>query len=160
MLTLMRTQSEVSPPPGCNLCSQFEGNVIWQNDFWRVLRVNDPDLPGYYRIATKAHFAELTHLPEDERFCLMQMLCAVEKVLLTLLNPTKINIASLGNKTPHVHWHVVPRFAWDRYYPDTIWSAPRSSRSERSSESELLRSGDSLDMRIARALNALHTMSD
>ena len=29
----------------------------------------------------------------------------------------KMNLASLGNMTPHVHWHVVPRFRDDRHFP-------------------------------------------
>ena len=35
------------------------------------------------------------------------------------MQPDKMNLASLGNMTPHVHWHVVPRFRDDRHYsPD------------------------------------------
>ena len=37
-------------------------------------------------------------------------------------NPDKINLASLGNLTPHVHWHVIPRFYDDDHFPDSIWS--------------------------------------
>jgi len=35
----------------------------------------------------------------------------------------KMNLASLGNQTPHVHWHVVPRFRDDRHFPGPIWAA-------------------------------------
>ena len=31
--------------------------------------------------------------------------------------PDKMNLASLGNMTPHVHWHVIPRFRDDRHFP-------------------------------------------
>jgi diadenosine tetraphosphate (Ap4A) HIT family hydrolase len=30
--------------------------------------------------------------------------------------------------TPHVHWHVVPRFRDDRHFPDPIWAAPKRDR--------------------------------
>ena len=36
----------------------------------------------------------------------------------------KINLASLGNKTPHLHWHVIPRFKLDRHFPNPIWGEP------------------------------------
>jgi diadenosine tetraphosphate (Ap4A) HIT family hydrolase len=36
-----------------------------------------------------------------------------------------MNLASLGNMTPHVHWHVIPRFEDDRHYPGPIWAAPK-----------------------------------
>jgi len=39
--------------------------------------------------------------------------------------PHKVNLASLGNVVPHVHWHVIPRFLDDRHYPDPVWTAPR-----------------------------------
>ena len=26
-----------------------------------------------------------------------------------------------GNKTPHIHWHVIPRFENDRHFPNSHW---------------------------------------
>ena len=36
--------------------------------------------------------------------------------------PDKINLACLGNLTPHIHWHVIPRFYDDNHFPGSIWS--------------------------------------
>jgi diadenosine tetraphosphate (Ap4A) HIT family hydrolase len=44
------------------------------------------------------------------------------------MEPDKMNLASLGNMTPHVHWHVVPRFLDDRHFPGPIWAAPQRDR--------------------------------
>ena len=39
------------------------------------------------------------------------------------------NLASLGNLVPHLHWHVIPRFASDSHYPQPIWGTrQRDSR--------------------------------
>jgi diadenosine tetraphosphate (Ap4A) HIT family hydrolase len=46
---------------------------------------------------------------------------AVEAALRAVLAPHKINVASLGNMVPHVHWHVIPRFADDAHFPNPIW---------------------------------------
>ncbi|HEY0268214.1 MAG TPA: HIT family protein, partial [Methyloradius sp.] len=46
---------------------------------------------------------------------------AVEQVLRDVLQPEKINLASLGNMTPHLHWHVIPRYKEDRNFPNPIW---------------------------------------
>jgi diadenosine tetraphosphate (Ap4A) HIT family hydrolase len=54
----------------------------------------------------------------------MAIVFAVEQVLRELLQPEKINLASLGNQVPHLHWHVIPRFSDDAHFPDPIW-APR-----------------------------------
>jgi diadenosine tetraphosphate (Ap4A) HIT family hydrolase len=47
----------------------------------------------------------------------------VEAALRELLQPQKINLASLGNLTPHLHWHVIPRFVDDPHFPLPIWGA-------------------------------------
>jgi diadenosine tetraphosphate (Ap4A) HIT family hydrolase len=48
---------------------------------------------------------------------------ALEAALRELLRPDKINLASLGNMTPHLHWHVIPRFRDDPHFPNPIWGA-------------------------------------
>jgi diadenosine tetraphosphate (Ap4A) HIT family hydrolase len=39
------------------------------------------------------------------------------------MRPEKINLASLGNVVPHIHWHVIPRFSDDAHFPQPIWAA-------------------------------------
>jgi diadenosine tetraphosphate (Ap4A) HIT family hydrolase len=52
----------------------------------------------------------------------MRVVFAVEAVLRENLQPVKINLATLGNQTPHLHWHVIPRFSDDAHFPNSIWS--------------------------------------
>jgi len=51
----------------------------------------------------------------------MRCVFKVEEVLRKIFNPEKINLASLGNKTPHIHWHVIPRFKEDPHFPNSHW---------------------------------------
>ena len=53
----------------------------------------------------------------------MHVVFTVEQVLYELIKPDKINLASLGNQTPHLHWHVIPRFNDDAHFPDPVWAA-------------------------------------
>ena len=46
------------------------------------------------------------------------------------LTPAKINVASLGNMVPHVHWHVIARFAWDSHFPAPVWAAAQRKTDE------------------------------
>lgn len=108
----------------CELCDTPGGDVLWQDDLCRVVAVDMPDYPGFCRVILNRHMAEMTDLSDAERQRLMHVVFMVEAVLHRLMCPDKINLASLGNVVPHVHWHVIPRFADDAHFPQPIWAAP------------------------------------
>jgi diadenosine tetraphosphate (Ap4A) HIT family hydrolase len=106
----------------CPLCDAPGGDVLWQDDFCRVVYVTDtPDYPGFCRVILKRHVKEMTDLTPDERNRLMIVVWKTEQAVRDVLNPDKINLASLGNVVPHLHWHVIPRFENDRHFPNPIW---------------------------------------
>jgi diadenosine tetraphosphate (Ap4A) HIT family hydrolase len=115
-------------PSTCEFCSSPGGAVLWQNGLCRVVRVDEPDYPGFCRVILKRHATEMADLGEGERDGLMAVVFAVEAAVRETMQPHKMNLASLGNMTPHVHWHVVPRFEDDRHFPGPIWAAPRRER--------------------------------
>ena len=84
--------------------------------------VNDPDLPGFCRVIWNRHVAEMTDLSYGERDHIMTLVFAVEEAVRHVMNPDKVNIASLGNMVPHIHWHVIPRFKDDAFFPGSAWS--------------------------------------
>ena len=110
----------------CVLCKEElkpeEGQLIWRGDDCRVILVNDPDLPGFCRVIWNRHVAEMTDLSYGEREHLMSLVFAVEKAVRQVMQPDKINIAALGNMVPHIHWHVIPRYKDDAYFPGSVWS--------------------------------------
>jgi len=108
---------------GCVFCNSVGGELLWQNDLCRIVLVDDANYEGFCRVILNNHVKEMTDLSEADRLSFMQITFAVEQVLRDVLQPTKINLASLGNKTPHIHWHVIPRFEHDVHFPETIWSA-------------------------------------
>jgi diadenosine tetraphosphate (Ap4A) HIT family hydrolase len=112
----------VSNAATCELCTHDGGEVIYRNDFLRVVLVDDADYFGFCRVICNAHVAEMTDLPISQRSQLMQTVCKVEQVLREVMQPDKINLASLGNMTPHLHWHVIPRYRHDKHFPLPIWS--------------------------------------
>ncbi len=105
----------------CELCAQDGGLVIFRNDFLRIVLVDDADYPGFCRVICNAHIAEMTDLPIPQRSQLMMTVCKVEQVLREVMRPDKINLASLGNMTPHLHWHVIPRYKNDKHFPQPVW---------------------------------------
>ncbi len=107
----------------CELCTTAGGELVWENTLCRVVSVADPDYPGFCRVILKRHEREMSELPENEQHELMRIVFAVEASVRRVLGPDKINLASLGNMTPHVHWHVIPRWREDRCFPNPIWGA-------------------------------------
>ena len=107
----------------CELCDHDGGELLWRNGSCRVVYVDEPGYRGFCRVIWADHVKEMTDLPEDARARLMQVVFAVEAVLREVLRPHKLNLASLGNITPHLHWHVIPRFPDDPHFPNPIWGA-------------------------------------
>jgi diadenosine tetraphosphate (Ap4A) HIT family hydrolase len=105
----------------CALCEPTSQDVLWQDDFCRVVLLNDADYPAYCRVELLAHVKEMTDLPPADRARTMRVVFGVEAALREIMQPDKINLASLGNKTPHMHWHVIPRFESDKHFPNSHW---------------------------------------
>ncbi|MDE3209001.1 MAG: HIT family protein [Pseudomonadota bacterium] len=109
----------------CELCSGPGGVVLWAHEHLRVVLIDDLDYPGYCRVIWDEHIAEMTDLSVEQGLTIMEVVFGVESALRRLFHPDKVNLASLGNMTPHLHWHVIPRFLGDRHFPQPIWGMPQ-----------------------------------
>ena len=105
--------------------------MLWQDAFCRVVLVEDAAYPGFCRVILARHIREMTDLTPPERTRLMDTVFATEAALREVLAPDKINLASLGNAVPHLHWHVIPRYRDDAHFPRAIWAEPCRSASAR-----------------------------
>lgn len=116
--------------PACELCAGDGGEVLWQHPAFRVVLVDEADYPGFCRVICHAHVKEMTDLAPAERTLLANAVWAVEAAQREVMQPEKVNLATLGNMTPHVHWHVIPRFTDDRHFPSPVWAEPRRAADE------------------------------
>ncbi len=139
---------------GCELCNAEGGVPVARSARWRVVRVVDADFPAYYRLIWNEHVAELSDLSDGDRAACMDTVAAVERVLREQLRPTKVNLASLGNVVPHLHWHVIARFDWDSRFPQPVW-APVQRRTEPPPAARLAAALPELDDAVRAALAAL-----
>jgi diadenosine tetraphosphate (Ap4A) HIT family hydrolase len=110
----------------CIFCDDFlspeKGELIWRGDDCRVILVNEPLLPGFCRVIWNRHVSEMSDLSFGERDVLMSLVFAVEETVRQVMQPSKMNLASFGNHVPHIHWHVIPRYADDAFFPGSAWS--------------------------------------
>jgi diadenosine tetraphosphate (Ap4A) HIT family hydrolase len=110
----------------CELCDSPGGELLWQDDVCRVVRVGGDEaaaFPGFCRVIWRAHARELSDLTAAERHHLLDVVAATEAAVRAVLRPDKINLASLGNVVPHLHWHIIPRWVDDSHFPAPIWAA-------------------------------------
>ena len=106
----------------CRLCREEGGALVWSGADCRIVQVSDTSLPGFCRVIWHHHIAEMSALNHAQRNLLMRVVVGVEEIVASAMKPLKINLASLGNQVPHLHWHIVPRYEDDPYFPDSIWS--------------------------------------
>jgi len=138
----------------CILCATEGGLPILRGSAWRLVRVEDaPGFPAFYRVIWNAHVAEWSDLDAGARSDCLEAVTTVERVLRQRLAPTKINLASLGNVVPHLHWHVVARFDWDSHFPAPLWAAAVRPMDVRRHEA-LVANLPSVDEALRRALAA------
>ena len=109
--------------------------------------MDEPDYPGFVRVILGRHAREMADLTREEREKLMAVVFEVEAAVRETMQADKMNLASLGNQTAHVHWHVVPRFRDDRHFPNPIWAAPQRERGAAHADRERRAAGVSAAIR-------------
>ena len=114
----------------CPLCDTDGGALVWRGEKLRVIRADEAGFPAFYRVVWNAHVAEFTDLDAAGRVHCMDVVAQVEQTLRQHLQPTKINLAALGNMVAHLHWHVIARFDWDSHFPAPVWAAAQRTRDE------------------------------
>ncbi|MDQ7957364.1 MAG: HIT family protein [Rhodocyclaceae bacterium] len=120
------------PVAGCALCESAGGRLLFENASLRVIHAQEAGFPAFYRVVWREHAREFTDLGRAQRMHCVDAVAAVESALRAHLAPTKVNVATLGNAVPHLHWHVIARFDWDSHFPAPVWAgAAREAPADR-----------------------------
>jgi diadenosine tetraphosphate (Ap4A) HIT family hydrolase len=107
--------------PGCELCELAVARVF-ENDKFAVILANEANYPGFARVIWKDHVREVSDLADADRLLLNDAVWQLELAVREVMQPLKVNVASLGNVVPHLHWHVIPRYADDAHFPAPVWA--------------------------------------
>jgi diadenosine tetraphosphate (Ap4A) HIT family hydrolase len=108
---------------GCPLCDAPGGRLVLQAPRWRLVHAGEAGFPAFYRVVWQDHVREFSQLSRADRQECMDAVVAVEAAMLRQLQPVKVNVATLGNAVPHLHWHVIARFDWDSHFPAPVWAS-------------------------------------
>jgi diadenosine tetraphosphate (Ap4A) HIT family hydrolase len=67
------------------------------------------------------HVARVDLLSSDEWRALCDDLFKAQAAVMRTVRADHLNVESLGNVVPHVHWHIVPRYQGDPRWGSPIW---------------------------------------
>lgn len=109
----------------CRACAEeWPRKDHWIADFdlTKAYLHDDQFFPGWTVLVLRRHATELFDLTKDERGRLIEEVSEVATALALAFEPVKLNYELLGNQTPHIHWHVIPRLAGDPAPGDAVWT--------------------------------------
>ena len=78
-------------------------------------------------IFDRRHAARLDQLTADEYGAFARDLFTAQNAVVRSVGPDHVNIESLGNVVPHLHWHIIPRYLGDARWGMPIWTTPLSA---------------------------------
>ena len=89
----------------------------------RVLLANDANYPWLILVPRLPALTELIDLEESAQGQLMGEIAAAARVIKTITECDKLNVAALGNQVPQLHVHVIARRHRDAAWPKPVWGA-------------------------------------
>jgi diadenosine tetraphosphate (Ap4A) HIT family hydrolase len=118
----------VHAAPGCELCGLAAGSVppgaqvVFEHEKYVVILADEANYPGFARVVWRAHVREMSDLADEDRLLVNDAVWRLELAVREAMQPLKVNVASLGNVVPHLHWHVIARYADDAHFPAPVWA--------------------------------------
>lgn len=73
------------------------------------------------------HVARVDQLSRPEWISLASDLFTAQQAIMRVVKADHVNIESLGNVVPHLHWHIIPRYVGDPMWGAPVWQIPLDS---------------------------------
>lgn len=112
----------------CDVCSFELWLPIGRLDVSTLGLYDDARFPGRCLLVFHRHEEDLGTLSTVEAHQLMEDLRRAGRVILAVTKAPRMNYALLGNKEPHIHFHLIPRSTSDPVSHLTPWHHPEPRR--------------------------------
>ncbi len=103
---------------GCPFCALLASRIVDENAHCVTIRDAYPVSPGHSLVIPKRHVGSLFDLSMDEASSAFELLGRARRVLQAEYKPDGFNIGvndgrAAGQTVPHLHVHLIPRYAGD-----------------------------------------------
>ncbi|MFP4614944.1 MAG: HIT family protein [Thiohalorhabdus sp.] len=122
-------------PEDCPFCELAADRVLWSDDHVRVVADGFPVTPGHMLIITRRHVGSYFQTTDAERASIAAALDAAKGLAEQDFQPDGFNIGindgpAAGQTVPHLHVHLMPRYAGDAEDPrgGVRWLFPQTAR--------------------------------
>jgi diadenosine tetraphosphate (Ap4A) HIT family hydrolase len=88
----------------------------------RVVLEDERHYPWIMLIPRRNNVERIMDLQKSDQLQLLEELDWAQRILWEHFQPTQLNVAALGNRTPQLHVHVIARQSDDIAWPDTVWA--------------------------------------
>lgn len=115
-------------PQPCEICTRIEdiraglhpGFLLELSTGYAVLG-DSQFFRGYTLFLCKTPAPDLEDLPRELRLEFLREMALVSEAVSNVLQPHKMNVESLGNMVPHLHFHLFPRFLEEKEPTKPVW---------------------------------------
>lgn len=90
----------------------------------RVLLEDEVHYPWILLVPRQPAISRIMDLSLADQLQLIKELQLAQEILWEKFQPTQLNVAAIGNKTPQLHIHIIVRYSNDPAWPNTVWDHP------------------------------------
>lgn len=99
---------------------------LGESDISILLLSKNADYPWFILVPKTAH-TELYQLEPELQQSLLAQINLISAFIDELYQPTKLNVAAIGNVVKQMHIHLVARYQDDPTWPGVVWGASANS---------------------------------
>lgn len=124
-----------------DLLDAFKNKEFICNLDLSTVLLEDKEIPWILLIPRVENARQITDLSFEDQITLLKEINLCSSVMKNLFECDQLNIASIGNKTPQLHVHIVCRTKKDFLWPQAVWDKeiPNLSETEKTHRSDKIR---------------------
>jgi len=96
----------------CIFCDARDDTILYRGNDGTVI-LDDPIRTGHLLVGGPRHIAGLHQISETEAGALFSLAQRVSKQIVEQTGASKVYVAAVGDKDPHFHIHLFPKFVVD-----------------------------------------------